>query len=261
MEGLCPKAAGLASVCMNFFGNGRLLGKVHYATRSGRLCWGAYKDIQMRHALKARRLGLRRRFMHGLEVVMNKWWMGTLVPAAAVVLVSACGDGDTQTSTGSSGTGSTSSSSSGTAGNSGSGGQGGSTGQGGSGQGGAGQGGAGQGGMGQGGQAASVVANCGTGACTVSANQVCCFNPNAMMPDPILACTAPGQCEVTVGCDGPEDCPGTEVCCQDKNVVSCTADCSMGNVYCHTVNDCPDAVNYKCIQVFGGFVSACAKNP
>jgi hypothetical protein len=42
-------------------------------------------------------------------------------------------------------------------------------------------------------------------------------------------------------CDGPEDCTGSEVCCNDKNGSYCTTSTCNGNSHfevCHTTADC-----------------------
>ena len=46
-------------------------------------------------------------------------------------------------------------------------------------------------------------------------------------------------------CDGPEDCPGQEVCCNDKNGSYCTQTCGGSGHFeaCHTTADCSFSCN------------------
>ena len=76
--------------------------------------------------------------------------------------------------------------------------------------------------------------SCGGGAtCSIAAGEHCC-------EDATLHCST-GACGYhEYDCDGPEDCPGGEVCCFPGDRAACRAGCApTGVVLCHAASDCP----------------------
>ncbi len=90
--------------------------------------------------------------------------------------------------------------------------------------------------------------DCGMGKVCSPNSQACCYTFIGVMP-PELACDCPDACGPNASefrCDGPEDCPGDELCCAmpsgDATRASCVTDqacfSGMGVPLCQTNADC-----------------------
>jgi len=106
---------------------------------------------------------------------------------------------------------------------------------------------------------ASIGAVCGTTTC--GTDQECCTGGGSGS-----MCVAAGTCNtVSFGCDGPEDCSGTQVCCygaegsgsagtagsECKNASQCN------NTACHVDGDCTMAGATKCCPIAQTQYSIC----
>ena len=108
---------------------------------------------------------------------------------------------------------------------------------------------------GSGGDPNEGVVNCGSDVCDL-ATESCCGQPGGQFQcQP--QCTGMSQ---EINCDGPEDCPGTEVCCGGFGGAECQTQCGPQSIeYCHDNTDCQGQDQCLSCTLPGGFtVDMCA---
>lgn len=81
--------------------------------------------------------------------------------------------------------------------------------------------------------------------------QVCC------VPQGCQSATEACNGGVKLGCDGPEDCAGGQVCCGGRAGPQCAMEC-RGPALCHTASDC--GATELCLNLGGAF-GVCAPKP
>lgn len=87
---------------------------------------------------------------------------------------------------------------------------------------------------------------CGPMTCDPGAGAFCCIQPSVG-----LECTEDDtrECAISIGCDGPEDCPGASCCIQpleDGLRISCESACVDTITACHRAIDCSDSMPICC---------------
>lgn len=92
--------------------------------------------------------------------------------------------------------------------------------------------------------------SCGAVSCDSAAGEVCCFKTSGVCQTP--PCLNAG----TVACDGMEDCPGGQLCCEviSQGVsASCATSCSTPVQLCHTDAECQAGKGGFCCPAGGVF--------
>lgn len=92
---------------------------------------------------------------------------------------------------------------------------------------------------------AAVGISCGAETCNTATHECCTLGPSSRCV-PVGTCT--GE---TVGCDGPEDCLGGQVCCQAMTGTGCRATLTCAVVVCHVDADCPAIASRCCPSAAG----------
>jgi len=107
-----------------------------------------------------------------------------------------------------------------------------------------------------------VGVSCGNSLCDTTGGKVCCEGRDICTSDP---CPNPGT--QRTGCDGPEDCSGTNVCCLYVDpffgsacAQSCDSDSQRG-VICHTADDCKPGQMCVQLEISGGLKGCYPQTP